>query len=412
MYGPLFTPTPELVERKESGQDWYPPNHFRPVVNWEMDNGDDDLFQTWILGAMIQMTSLMLHEKRANLANMNAIGELCAQFRSGILAMIRGMGADAAVRRVEGYHKLHREAAGGPWYPEVFDGIGEPQWQQLYVNAEHDGKVGVITISRESYNSDVNDELNRAIDWLKNESIDNVILTGDFHLSTQMVGADTNDFFPALDDVAKGVDISSSWSKTARRLNDEFKVSVGVLNGKRCMGGMLELLMHCHYLLARDDAQFAMPEVTLPVVPGMEGCHWPFRKAPAKDWPKLLAMLMTGKRVKAKDAAGWLIDGVGSMEYCLQTAWKVVTGGDHGLKMRPLNEGALKDVPGYAKAADSAEPAIEGARIAIMDCIQASCGVPVSEALSIQAKHSGNFMTSKLCRKGAIGAEAARVMNA
>ena len=55
---------------------------------------------------------------------------------------------------------------------------------------------------------------------------------------------------------------------------------------------------------------------------------------------------------------------------------------------------------------------MEGARKAIMDCIQASCSVALSEALDVQAKHSGNFMTSKLCQRGAIGAEAKKVMNA
>jgi hypothetical protein len=50
----------------------------------------------------------------------------------------------------------------------------------LYVNAEHDSNVGIITISRETYNSDVDAELNRAIDWLKADGIDNVIVTGDF----------------------------------------------------------------------------------------------------------------------------------------------------------------------------------------------------------------------------------------
>ena len=34
----------------------------------------------------------------------------------------------------------------------------------LYVNAEHNGEVGVITLGRESYNYDVDEELNRAID--------------------------------------------------------------------------------------------------------------------------------------------------------------------------------------------------------------------------------------------------------
>jgi hypothetical protein len=114
------------------------------------------------------------------------------------------VGAQAAIKRVEAYHRLYPEVGGSSWYPAVFEQLGSPEWQQLYVNAEHDGNVGVITISRETYNSDVDAELNRAIDWLKVEGIANVIVTGDFHLSTQMVGADTSEFFPALDDVEEG----------------------------------------------------------------------------------------------------------------------------------------------------------------------------------------------------------------
>jgi len=411
-YGDLFTPTPELVERKESGLDWYPPNHFRPLVNWDMQGNDAEVLDTWVLGSVIQMTSLLLHEKRAHLSNMNAIGELCAQFRRGALAMIRNMGQDAAVRHVEAYHRVHPEAAKASWYPAAFDGMESSDWQQLYVNAEHDGTVGVLTISRESYNSDVDAELNRAIDWLRAAKIERVILTGDFHLSTQMVGADTSEFYPALEDETRGVGIAAAWSKTARRLNDDFKISVGVLAGKRGMGGMLELLMHCHYLLAQEDAVFAMPEVTLPVVPGMEGCHWSFRKARTEDWPKVLDMLMTGKQVKANAASGWLCDFAGPVDACARTAWQVATGGEHGLKMRPLATEALKGVPADSRLPDSGDPAVEGARKAILDCIQASCTVPLSEALGVQAKHSGNFMISPLCRKGVVGSEATKVMRA
>jgi len=411
-YGELFTPTPELVERKESGVDWYPPDHFRPLVNWEMNGDDAKTLDTWILGPVIQMTSLMLHEKRAHLSNMNAIGELCAQFRRGVLAMIRAMGQGAAVRHVEAYHRVHPAAAKAGWHPDAFGGMESADWQQLYVNAEHDGTVGVITLSRESHNGDVDAELNRAIDWLQWAGIERVILTGDFHLSTQMVGADTSEFYPALEDAARGVGIAAAWSKTARRLNDEFRVSVGVLVGKRCMGGMLELLLHCHYLLAQEDAVFAMPEVTLPVVPGMEGCHWPFRKASTEDWPKVLNMLLTGKQVKAPAAAGWLCDMAGPLEACIQTAWSIVTGGDHGIHMRPLATDALSGVPEDAHLHATGDPAVEGARKAILDCIQASCTVPLSEALGAQAKHSGHFMVTPLCRKGVIGAEALRVMRA
>ncbi|NIM50542.1 MAG: hypothetical protein GTO22_15040, partial [Gemmatimonadales bacterium] len=155
-YGELFRPTAELEERKETGQTWYPPNHFRPLVDWSLDDEQSEEFRTWILGPMFQMTSLMLHEKRGHLSHLNAIGELCAQFRRGILAVIRDLGPDSVISTVEAYHRLHPESKQGKsWFPAVFERIETPDWQQLYVNAEHNGEVGVITINRESYNWDV-----------------------------------------------------------------------------------------------------------------------------------------------------------------------------------------------------------------------------------------------------------------
>ena len=232
-YGELFRPTFELEYHKESGQNWYPLNHLRPLVNWKISDDELQDMEKWILGPLIQMTSLMLHENRGHLSHINAIGEICAQFRSGLPAMIRQLGKDEAVKIVDEYHKLHPESKSSSWHPEVFDKMNEPEWQQLYVNAEHDDKVGVITINRESYNKDVDVEMNRAIDWLKAENITRVIVTSDFHFSTQLVGADTSDFYPALEDFDKGYEISFNWSTTARRLYSDFEVSVGYLNGKR-----------------------------------------------------------------------------------------------------------------------------------------------------------------------------------
>jgi len=411
-YGPLYTPTPELDERKESGQNWYPLDHARPLVNWAMNDNDEDDFQSWIFGPMIQMTSLMLKEQRAHLAHINAIGELCAQFRQGILAVIRNLGPDAAIKRVESYHRFHPEAAGCGWYPDTFNQIEGQEWQQLYVNAEHDGNVGIIAIGRESYNSDVNVEVNRAIDWLLAEGIERVIVTGDFHLSTQMVGADTSEFFPALDETDKGVEISSSWSQTARRLDREFRTSVGFISGKRCLGGFLELLMHCDYLVAPEGCALGMPEVTLPVIPGMEGCHWPFRKTRPEDWPKLLHLLLSGKMVDAKEAVGWLVDFAGPMEESLQTAWKIATEDEQGpVSRRKVTEDALKGIPTEVTLPEVGNPATEAARKAIMDCIQESCGSSLPEALAVQAKHSAEFMKSRLCRKGMIGTECTKIMD-
>jgi enoyl-CoA hydratase/carnithine racemase len=279
------------------------------------------------------------------------------------------------------------------------------------VNAEHDGTVGVVTISRESYNADVDAELNRALDWLLAEGIERVILTGDFHLSTQLVGADTNEFFPALEDTAVGAAIAGEWSATARRLHTDFDTSVGFINGKRCLGGMLELMMHCHYVVATEDAALGMPEVTLPVVPGMEGCHWPFRKARAGDWPRIASLLLSGRPIKAGDGVGWLIDAAAPLDAALQTAWKVATGGDHGLPRRELEEGALAGLPTEAPGLTPATtPETEAARKAIIDCVAQACGASLAEALAIQAQHSAGFMASPACRKGAIGAMAKKTL--
>jgi enoyl-CoA hydratase/carnithine racemase len=399
------------VERKETGQDWYPPGHFRPLVDWSLDEKELQELESWILGPLFQMTSLLLHEKRAHPSHLNATGELCAQFRSGVLALARRQGPEGPVRTVEAYHKLHPAAAKAAWHPEAFDGMGEPGWQQLYVNAEHDGKVGVLTISRESYNSDVDAELNRAIDWLRKQGIERVILTGDFHLSTQMVGADTSEFFPALGDTDKGIAISGAWSRTARRLNDDFRVSVGYVAGKRALGGMLELLVHCHYLVCQEGAELGFPEVTLPVVPGMEGCHWPFRKARREDWPRILQLLLGGRPVRAKEAVGWLADFAGGAEETLRTAWKIATDGDHGLARRKPQEAALSGLPREAPGLPQAgSPETEEARKAILESVQACCAASLADALPLQSRHSAAFMRTSQCRGGRIGGEYAKTM--
>lgn len=410
-YGDVFTPTDALVERKDTGQNWYPPDHFRPVVNWSLDEAGDAEFETWVLGPLFQMTSLLLHERRSHPAHLNAIGELCAQFRRGALAVIRSAGTERVLATVARYHERHPAAAGAAWYPDVFERLDGAEWQQLYVNAEHDGTVGVVTISRESYNADVDAELNRALDWLQAAGIEQLILTGDFHLSTQMVGADTTDFFPALREVEEGVRIASEWSRTARRLAQDFALSVGVVAGKRALGGMLELVTHCRYVVADEGARLGMPEVTLPVVPGMEGCHWPFRRVRAEDWPKLLTLLLTGRPVAAPDAVGWLVDYAGPLDEVLGTAWRIATGGDHGVAERPLAEDALTGVPSEVSGLPAAEtPMMEAGRVAIVRCIQDACAAPLAESLMIQARHSAEFMRSSACRDGVVGSEYARTI--
>jgi enoyl-CoA hydratase/carnithine racemase len=403
-YGAVFEPAAELVEHKETGADWYPPSHLRPMVDWSLDVGALEELEARVTGPLLQMTTLLLEEERAHLSHMNAIGEICAQLRNGVLALARRLGAERARALVDRYHRLEPAAAESAWFPDQLARMDTPGWQQLYVNAEHDGAVGVLTLGREAYNWDVDAELNRAIDWLAAAGIERVILSGDFHVAGQLVGADTSEFFFAFENESAGYDVSSSWSATARRLNDEFEISIGVIQGKRCLGGMLELMMHCHYLLALEDASLGLPEVTLPVVPGMEGCHWPYRRVGADGWPRLLGLMLEGRPVRGGDAEGWLIDRAGTLEAVLSLAWALANGEETGVERRALALGPLAAIPDKAPRPEATgDPGVDAARRAIYDTVVASTGVPLADALEVQSKHSAAFFGTDACRRGIVG---------
>jgi enoyl-CoA hydratase/carnithine racemase len=154
-----------------------------------------------------------------------------------------------------------------------------------------------------------------------------------------------------------------------------------------------------------------MPEVTLPVVPGMEGCHWPFRKSRPEDWPRVLHMLLSGEAVRAPDAAGWLVDYAGPVDQVLAMAWTMATGASGAPPRRSVEPGVLegipREVPGLALTSG---PAGEAAVRAIVECVQGACASPLSEALELQARHSAEFMSGPGCRKGEIGAQYTKTM--
>ena len=83
------------------------------------------------------------------------------------------------------------------WHPEAFAGVETPEWQQLYVNAEHDGTVGRHHHRPRELQRRRRRRAQPGHRLAQGEGIERVIVTGDFHLATQMVGADTSEFFPA-----------------------------------------------------------------------------------------------------------------------------------------------------------------------------------------------------------------------
>ena len=124
-----------------------------------------------------------------------------------------------------------------------------------------------------------------------------------------------------------------------------------------------------------------------------------------------MKLLLNGEQLKAKDAIGWLCDFSSTQEEALEMAWKIANEEDHGVALRTVNEEALTGIPSDVLLPAPDNAGMEAARKAIMENIQDSCSVSLSEALSIQSRHSARFMTSKHCKMGMIGAAYNQIMN-
>ncbi len=163
-------------------------------------------------------------------------------------------------------------------------------------------------------------------------------------------------------------------------------------------------------MVATEGTRLGFPEVTLPVVPGMEGCHLPFRRTGPEGWSKLLSLLLEGRPVRAAEAAGWLVDVAAPHEEAIATAWAIASGGDHGVARRPLEEGPLAAADALPALDAAGSPGAEAARQAIVEAVRAACGRPLSEALEVQARCSGDFIAGPECRSGAIGTSFDKLM--
>ncbi len=109
-YGALFEPSAVLEEHKDSGANWYPLNHFRPLVNWSLD----DESRARDLGARPALPDGQpagLTRTAPTWPRSTPSASSAPSSRRGILAVIRARGADAAIATVEAYHRVHPEAA-------------------------------------------------------------------------------------------------------------------------------------------------------------------------------------------------------------------------------------------------------------------------------------------------------------
>ena len=114
----------------------------------------------------------------------------------------------------------------------------------------------------------------------------------------------TNEYFAA------GADIKEMYAKTCPEMIEQdyfagwdafagFKTPKMAAVAGYAYGGGCELAMMCDVLIAAESARFALPEITLGVMPGMGGTQ---RLTRAIGRAKAMDMILTGRSISAREA--------------------------------------------------------------------------------------------------------------
>lgn len=170
-------------------------------------------------------------------------------------------------------------------------------YQFLIVTVE-DG-VGVITFHRpealNALNSAVLAELDQALDQMvKDESVRVVVFTGEG--KSFISGADIDELADSRG--LQVIDYSKKGRDIFRKVELLPKPTIAAINGY-AFGGGFEFLLCCDIRIANEKASFAMPEVTLGIVPGFNGTQ---RLPRAIGVSQAKELLFTGRRIKADEA--------------------------------------------------------------------------------------------------------------
>lgn len=167
------------------------------------------------------------------------------------------------------------------------------------IDYQKEGKVAIFTLNRpEAYNAidpESNEALSKAIlDFKNDDSLWVGIITG-AGTKAFCAGADVKQMLPLLKEMAGHHEAEPP---TLMRGIEMWKPLVAAINGV-ALGGGLEMCLACDIRVAAENATFALPEVTLGLIPGWGGTQ----RLP-RVIPSALAaeMLLTGRPINAQEA--------------------------------------------------------------------------------------------------------------
>ncbi|EPF70068.1 enoyl-CoA hydratase-related protein [Acinetobacter rudis] len=169
------------------------------------------------------------------------------------------------------------------------------QWNTIELSINKG--VGLITLNRpkalNALNSELINEVNLALDQLeKDHSIGCIVIAG------------SEKAFAAGADIKEMADLSfpniylDDFFHLADRIAMRRKPLIAAVSGY-ALGGGCELALMCDFIYCADNAKFALPEVTLGVLPGIGGTQ---RLTLAVGKAKAMEMCLTARQMGAAEA--------------------------------------------------------------------------------------------------------------
>ena len=169
------------------------------------------------------------------------------------------------------------------------------QWNSILL--EQRNGVGLITLNRpkalNALNSELIREVNLALDQLEQDA--NIVC---------IVIAGSEKAFAAGADIKEMVDLRfpniylDDFFSLADRIGQRRKPLIAAVSGY-ALGGGCELALMCDFIYCADNAKFALPEVTLGVLPGIGGTQ---RLTLAVGKAKAMEMCLTARQMGAVEA--------------------------------------------------------------------------------------------------------------
>ncbi len=167
------------------------------------------------------------------------------------------------------------------------------------IDYKKEGKIAIFTLNRPEAHNAIDPETNEALskallDFKNDDSLWVGIVTGAGSRAF-CAGADVKQMLPLLRDMAGKHEAEPP---TLMRGIDLWKPMIAAVNGV-AMGGGLEVCLACDIRIAAENATFALPEVTLGLIPAWGGTQ----RLP-RVIPLALAaeMLFTGRPINAQEA--------------------------------------------------------------------------------------------------------------